>query len=190
MPPGFYLGLVLYVMGWLTLHFLSGTYHSLYQKSRLTEFLKTLSVSLIGCLVLLFFFILKNPQENNRNYYFEFFSLLIPFFTCTILVRMVFLSIVKKQLKEKKVFFNALLIGPEKKATLFYNAFQQSKEHSGYRITGFINTNGSHGNGLPESVKRYQGTSGIIKIIDEDAIEEVIIAVEKNERDLITSILQ
>ncbi len=165
MPPGFYLGLFLYTLGWISLHFLTGTYNSLYLKSRLAEFIRTFLVTLAGCLVLLFFFILKNPQENNRNYYLEFFSLLIPVFTITVMVRMIFLYFVKKQLQNKKVFFNALLIGSERKAAEFYQEFLKSKEHSGYRIIGFINTNGAH-----ES--------------------KLIITVEKNERDLITKILQ
>ena len=190
MPPGFYLGLVLYILGWLCLHFLSGSYGSLYQKSRLAEFFKTFFVSLTGCLVLLFFFILKNPQENNRNYYFEFFSLLIPVFTFTITARMLFLHIAKKQLREKKVFFNALLVGSGKKAVEFYREFIRWEENSGYRITGFINTNGKAAAEWPASIKTYADYSNLKKIIDEQDIEEVIITVEKNERDLITKILQ
>jgi exopolysaccharide biosynthesis polyprenyl glycosylphosphotransferase len=188
-PPGFYLGLFLYTLGWVSLHFLSGTYNSLYQKSRLTEFFKTLAVSLIGSLVLLFFFILKNPQENNKYYYLEFYSLLGLIFTGTFFVRMIFLGIAKKQLKQEKVFFNALLIGSGKKVTEFYHEFLKSKEHSGYRITGFFNTNGRNPFGLPESIKEYNNYENLTKIIDEENIEEIIIAVEKNERDLITKIL-
>ena len=126
MPPGFYLGLVLYVGGWLSIHFLSGAYDSLYQKSRLTEFIRTFSTSLIGCLFLLFFFILKNPQVHNQYYYLEFFSLLVPIFICTFFVRLITLTIVKKQLKQKKVFFNALVIGSGEKVTEFYHKFLQT----------------------------------------------------------------
>lgn len=189
-PPGFYLGLLLYTAGWIMLYFLTGTYNSLYQKSRLAEFLKTLVVSFIGCFFLLFFFILKNPHESNYDYYAEFYALIIPVFVVTILIRMLFLNIVKKQLKQKKVFFNALLIGSGKKATEFYNGFINSKDHGGYEITGFLNTNGNASFQLPASVTLYQGYENLTKIIDEGAIEEVIIVVEKNERDLIGKILQ
>ncbi len=189
-PPGFYIGLLLYTTGWLLLHFLSGTYNSLYQKSRLTEFIKTFVISLIGCLFLLFFFILKNPHENNSNYYSEFYALLIPVFSCTFIVRMIFLTFVKKQLKNRTVFFNALLIGSGKKAAKFYEDFINSKDHGGYRITGFINTNGNFNYNFPASVKEINGYENITQIIESDQIEEVIIAVEKNERDLISKILQ
>lgn len=189
-PSGFYIGLVLYTAGWLMLHFLTGTYNSIYQKSRLAEFLKTLIVSFIGCFFLLFFFILKNPHENNNDYYEEFYALIIPIFCITVIVRMIFLKIAKKQLREKKVFFNAILIGSGRKAMKFYQDFIASKDHGGYQVVGFLNTNGNAGFELPASVKQYRELTNLTSIIEEQHIEEVIITVEKNERDLITKILQ
>lgn len=188
-PPGFYLGLLLYTLGYLSLHFLSGTYNSLYEKSRLAEIAKSISVIFIGCMVLLFFFILKNPQTNNYNYYLEFYSLLGPMLLCTLVIRMIFLNIAKRQLQEKKVFFNALLIGSGRKAAEFYDAFINTKDQGGYRITGFYNTNGKSVE-LPASIKKYDSNSNLSSIIEEEKIEEVIIAVEKNERELLTVILQ
>lgn len=190
MPPGFYLGLFIYVAGWLSLHFFSGTYNSLYQKSRIAEIIKTFVISLLGCLILLFFFILKNPQENNKYYYLEFFSLLLPIFICTTTSRIIFLSIAKNQLRKGQVYFNALLIGSGKKAASFYNEFKLSKEHSGYRIVGFINTNSNETSNFPIEVKTYPDFSDLEKIIEENKIEEVIITVEKNDRNLITKLLQ
>ena len=64
-PSGFYIGLVMYVTGWICLHFIAGTYISLYQKSRVVEFFKTIFITVIGCLFLLFFFILKNSTTRD-----------------------------------------------------------------------------------------------------------------------------
>ncbi len=189
-PGGFYIGLFLYTAGWLTLHFMTGTYNSLYLKSRFGEFITTLSVSIIGCLFLLFFFILKNPKTNNQDYYLEFYSLLIPFFICTITVRMIFLTVVKKQLKNKLIYFNAALVGSVNKATQLYDLFLKANDGSGYRITTFINTNGNNVNHFPPDIHQYQGLNELAAIIKKENIEEVIITVEKNERDLITTILR
>ncbi len=189
-PPGFYIGLLLYTIGWITLHFLCGMYNSLYQKSRLKEFINTVIIGIIGCLFLLFFFILKNPQNNNHIYYLEFYSLLFPILFFTLLSRMVFLTIVKKQLLLKKVFFNALILGSGKKATQFFEAFCKSKEQSGYRIIGFLNTNGMNDFQFPDSIKKYNNFKDLAAIIESENIEEVIITVEKNERELLTKILQ
>ena len=189
-PAGFYLGLFLYTLGWLTLHFISGTYNSLYEKSRLSEFIKTLTVSITGCIFLLFFFILKNPQTDNRRYYVEFFCLLIPVFLCTVTVRMFFLAAVKKQLVTKKVFFNALLIGSKKKSSQLFQAFSKANDASGFRITGFINTNGNGGKPFPDHITQFTDINDLPTIVEDKNIEEVIIAVEKKERDFITRILQ
>jgi len=189
-PPGFYLGGLLYIVGWLSLHFLSGAYESVYHKSTISEFFRTLIVSLIGCFALLFFFILKNPHENNIQYYDEFYSLLIPVFFVTLLSRLLFLRTANDQLKKNKVFFNILLIGSGKNATQFFESFINTNAHNGYSITSFLNINGNKDLKLPDSIKKYYDLNNIDNIIDSDNIEEVIITVEKNERDLLTTILR
>ena len=154
------------------------------------EILKTIVINLVGCLFLLFFFILKNPQDNNQYYYLEFFSLLFPNLILAICVRMFFLNIAKRQLVQKKVFFNTLLVGSGKNAAQFYDAHIRSKDQTGYRITGYFNTNTDNSFSVPADVKTFRDFSNLTTIIDNEHIEEVIIAVEKNERDLLTVILQ
>ena len=189
-PPGFYAGALLYVLGWLSLHLLSGAYEAIYQKSTITEIFRTLIVSLMGCFVLLFFFILKNPQENNENYYLEFYSLLLPVFVVTLVIRLFFLKLSGTQLKKEKVFFKVLLIGSGKSATSFFNSFIKTNENTGYKISSFLNINGKHGLELPEEIKKYNDLTKLYEIIAADKIEEVIITVEKTERALLTKILQ
>ncbi len=190
MPSGFYLGLFLYTIGWLSLHFLTGTYNNLYQKSRAAEFFKTILVSLVGCIVLLFFFILKNPRTNNYDYYLDFYTLLFTTTFCSCIVRIIFISCTKKQLRNKKVFFNSLLIGSGKKAQQFCNDFLKSNDSSGYIITDFINLNGTSILLPSTKIRTYKGLENITTVITQNNIEEIIIAVENNERSVITEILQ
>lgn len=189
-PSGFYLGLFLYVLGWISLHFFSGAYESMYLKSRTTEFLKTMLVCLIGCLVLLFFFILKNPQDNNNLYYLEFYSLLFPNIILIFFFRIILLNIAKNDLVDNLVFFNVLLIGSGKLAENFVQQFFSTKEKTGFRITSFLNINGSKGFTIPESIQKYDTSNSIDEVIKRDHIEEVIITIEKKDRELLTKILQ
>ena len=189
-PPGFYLGVFIYVTGWLSLHLLSGAYEAIYQKSAITEIFRTFLVSLIGCLVLLFFFILKNPHTDNSNYYMEFYSLLIPVFFVTLGIRLFFLKITKNQLKNGAVFFNVLLIGTGKNAGNFFKSFIKSNKNTGYVINSFLNTNGNNGLQLPVEIVKYHDLEKLHEIICTHNIEEVIITVEKNERILLIKILQ
>ena len=93
LPAGFYIGMLFFTLGWLVLHFLSGAYFELYQKSRTIEFFKTIFVTIIGCFVLLFAFILKNPRSNNSDYYYDFTILIIPLTIISTTVRNI--SIIK-----------------------------------------------------------------------------------------------
>lgn len=189
-PAGFYLGLLLYTVGWVALHFLTGTYRQLYQKSRVAEVFKTIAVGLIGSLVLLFFFVLKNPRTNNYDYYAEFSFLLLSNVLLGAFVRVIILSLAGRQLKEKKVFFNSLLIGSGKKAEKFIKDFSESNDNSGHVITDFINLNGKNISFPSDGINTYYSIDGLFDIIRNEQIEEVIIAVENSERNMIASILQ
>ncbi|RYE46739.1 MAG: hypothetical protein EOP48_21750, partial [Sphingobacteriales bacterium] len=189
-PPGFYLGLFLYTAGWLTLNFLSGTYTSIYQKSRVAELARTVVISLIGCLFLLFFFILKNPQYDNYNYYLEFYSLLFPMLILTTIARMIWLSIAKKQLREKSVYFNALLVGTPREAQEFSKNFSSSTEQGGYRLAGFYDLSEVEQKLNFNNIPEYDNTTSLTDVIEKLHVEEVIITVDKNNRSLITSTLQ
>ena len=51
----FWMGLVLVPIGWVLFYALLGSYHSLYKKSRLSEFTTTFIYSLIGCTSIFFY---------------------------------------------------------------------------------------------------------------------------------------
>lgn len=158
----------------------------MYQKSRVVELFKTILISIIGCLFLLFFFILKNPKVNN---YAEFYLLLFLVIFFSTLTRMLFLSFTKKQLREKKVFFNSLLIGSGKKAGEFMKKFFTTNDNSGFIITDYINLNGKQET-ISGNINTYDSLAEVSHIISTRKIEEVIIAVDNNQRSLITEILQ
>lgn len=189
-PHTYYAGLLCYSIGWISLHFLSGAYGSLYLKSRIGEFFNTVAVSIVGSLVLLFTFILKNPKEDNHYYYAEFLAILLPVCVLTIAARMLLLSFVKMQLRQKKVFFNTAMLGSGSKVNHLFHALQKAKDDSGYAVTTFINVNGQMSEALPSTVKQYHGMEHLSEIIQDQHIEELIVAVDKSDRNLITTILQ
>jgi hypothetical protein len=189
-PPHFYEGLIIFTAAWLLLHYLAGSYDNIYHKSGVSEYSRTLFVSITGCVLLLFFFILKNPHENNRNYYYEFFSLLVPIFSIQISSRLLFLSFIRRQLSTGTVGFNTLLVGSNQKATEFYHALIQSKDISGLRPKAFVSMEDlpSNMNELPFPV--LHKPANLQHIIDQYHIEEVIITIDQNERTLISEILR
>ena len=59
----FWLGIIIIPTAWLILYALTGTYHSLYKKSRLTELTNTFVSSLVGSIVLFFILILNAMKK-------------------------------------------------------------------------------------------------------------------------------
>src|ERR1051325_5309353 len=109
----FWLGISFIPVGWLVLYTLVGSYHSLYRKSRLSEFTSTFVCSLIGCIVLFFALVLDDVKNNYYYYYTAFLSLFSIHFILTFTGRFILLTKAKKQLLQGKISFNTLMVGSQ-----------------------------------------------------------------------------
>lgn len=172
------------------LYYLAGCYADLYQKSRVVELLNIIIHTFFGSILILFLFLIYDATGDYDIYYKEFLALwgFQTFFTYCI--RLIFLARAKKQLNNGSVFFNTLIIGASHNALALYKTITGNKEKTGYRILGFVNTNGNHNSSLPEAVSNFGNADNIKAIIADNRIEEVIIAVEKKERGQLEKILQ
>jgi polysaccharide biosynthesis protein PslA len=188
--PKFYIGIVLFPVIWLLVYYLVGTYNALYQKSRLIEFFNTIIYTFFASILILFLFLLYDATGDYNIYYKEFISLwgIQTFFTFCI--RLMILNSAKSQLNKGSVFFNTLIIGSSNNAVSLYHSIINNKEKTGYRIAGFANTNGHTGSSLPGDIINLGNADHAATIITENKIEEVIIAVEKKERNQLEKILQ
>ena len=184
----FYYGLILLTPGWLILYHLVGTYRNIYTKSRLAELFLTLMSTLLGILLLFIIYlsVVTNPLFDPR----QFFLLFAIHFLLTFLVRIIFLTIAHNQLQSGKVFFNTLLIGGDKTAIGLYESLISNKEKTGFRLCGYINITVNQNSILSSYLKDLGPFENMEAVIDSNKIEEVIIAVEKNERSGLEKILQ
>jgi len=181
----FWLGITLVPLGWVILYTLVGSYRSLYKKSKLQEITTVFICSLIGTAFLYFAIILNDIQEDNRSYryyYIAYFTLLGIHLLLTIIGRLIILSITQKQLQSGKIFFNTLMIGNDETAIKIYNDTNKSFHNTGYRYIGFVSTatNGNHNirNHMPELGR----IDHLEKVIDENNVKQVVIALEKSEQ--------
>ncbi len=183
----FYIGLVAMPLAWISLFTLSGTYKGLYAKSRLFEFFHTAIICVVGSLFVLFFFLLYDAVNNNSIYYKEFLTLVTLQTFVTYFLRLLILNKTKKQLHKETVFFNTLLIGNTTNSNILAKAIENNNEKTGYKICGYINTNGA-ANTL--GIKCLGTIEELNSIIKDNNIEDIIISIEKNERQLLEKILQ
>ena len=184
----FFIGMIVLPLSWLSLYLLFGFYKKLYYKSRLAEFFKTLTCTLIGCLVIFFLFLLHDAKTEDSIYYKEFFSLVILQFSFTFLFRLILLNIAKSQLSDQDVFFPTLIVGAGTTALKLYHALTGNQEKTGFKVIGYINTNGSVT--MPPQLHNFGGADQLGQTIATNHIEEVIVAIEKNERSKVEKILQ
>ena len=186
----FYLGFIIFPIAWMALFHLTGSYNNIYHKSRLMEFVNTVVPTFIGSICVLFLFLVYDAIGDYNIYYKEFFSLVGLQTFVTYCIRLFFLQKVRRQLKNGHVFFNTLIIGSSNNAATLYQSIINNIERTGYRITGFANTNGNGISALPPGLKYFGKINDVPTIIAQNNIEEVIIAVEKKERNQLEKILQ
>ncbi len=188
--PKFYIGIILFPIVWLIVYYLVGSYTALYHKSRLIEFFNTLIYTFFGSICILFLFLIYDATGDYNIYYKEFLSLWGVQTLYTFCIRWFILNKAKSQLNKGTVFFNTLIIGSSNNAVSLYQSIITNKERTGYHILGFANANGNSGSSLPGAIKNFGNAADAAVIIRENKIEEVIIAVEKKERDQLEKILQ
>jgi exopolysaccharide biosynthesis polyprenyl glycosylphosphotransferase len=75
-------------------------------------------------------------------------------------------------------------------ASRLYLSIFNNEEKTGYRITGFVNTNGNNGPALPDTISHFGAAENISSLIATHHYEEVIIAIEKKEREKLETILR
>ena len=183
-------GLLTYIIYWLIIYHLFGAYKNIYYKSRLNEVVYTFVSTFIGGLLLLLLFILYSNKIDYTLFYKAFFYIGLIQFFITYLIRFSLLSKAHKQLQKKQVWFNTLVIGGGKTAVELYKAITTSTENTGYRICGFLSIDERVNDDLAEHTESLGTINNALSIIDSYHIKEVIIAIEKNEKDNLEKILQ
>jgi polysaccharide biosynthesis protein PslA len=181
----FWLGISFIPVGWLMIYTLVGAYHSLYKKSRLIEFTITFICSLVGATALFFLFILDDVAKNYSYYYEAFFSLLFIHFIITFAGRLIILNTVKKQILNGSVYFNTLMVGNHSNSLRIFKETEKQLHQEGYRYIGFVATDVNGKNGISKFLNNLGSLNDLEKIIDKNAIQQVVLAMDKSEHTLL-----
>jgi exopolysaccharide biosynthesis polyprenyl glycosylphosphotransferase len=185
----FWLGLLLIPAGWLILYGLTGTYHTLYKKSRLNEFSSTALASLIGCTILFFAIVINDPQTDYRYYYKAYFIFLIMHFGITWVGRWLILSYSKMQIRKGEIVFNCLLLGSGPTGRRTYEDTVGGLRANGFQYTGYIQPNNSPA-ALKIPISSLGNAEQLEKIIEEYQIDLVVIAMERNDQEAAEKMVQ
>lgn len=185
--PLFWLDMLVAPVFWLTLFGIGGSYRtSMYQRSRLNELTNTFIVSLAGNLAIFFIFIVDDIRfDGNYNYFYKSFFLVFSLhFTLTYLGRFTLLKIAKQHIRSGRVRMPVLFVGNNPWSVKAYEAINKLAFENGMHPAGFVTVNGMGKNGLSSRMAFKGQVANIEEVIDQNEIEQVVIAFDKGEKHL------
>jgi exopolysaccharide biosynthesis polyprenyl glycosylphosphotransferase len=185
----FYYALILIPIYWVFIYFIIGAYNNIYRKSRLREFGQTLLISLIGTLILFFALLLDDEVASYTQYYKSYFVLFFLQFTITEFFRFVLTTYTGVRIKNRKIGFNTLIIGSNENALELYKELNDQKYSTGNKLVGFTHVKKAKSYLLDNYLPHFGNCIDLRTTINDNKIEEVIIAVESSEHDSLGSIL-
>jgi exopolysaccharide biosynthesis polyprenyl glycosylphosphotransferase len=185
----FFLGLSLIPFFWLFLYYLSGYYRDVFRKSRLSELWQTIGNTFLGVIILFFTLLLNDVISTYSNYYISFAALFTIHFVLTYIPRLMLTTRTTHRVHNGEIGFNTLLIGSNEKAVDAYLDIKNQAPRNGNKIIGFVNVNDKPRYMLEDHLPHMGSIDNVKAIIEENHIEEVIIAIESTEHDRINRII-
>lgn len=183
----FYLGAILVPIAWLLMYYFQGTYHEIKRHYRFKLLNLTFFGSIIGTIIIFFTLLLDDQIDGYKIYYNLIVLIFIIHFSCTIIPRMIFITILVKRIHSGKFRFKTLLIGGSEKAVDIYNELNELPKGIN-DFVGFVNINGV--DKLLENQLNYLGhANDLTSILRDLEIEEVIIALESTEHNKLKAIV-
>ena len=189
MDERFIQGLILIPIFWLLFYAMLGTYRNIYRKSRLRELVQTFATAGIGVTAIFFALILDDEVINYTTYYQSYAVLFGAHFGFTFLFRFVLSSITASKIHSRKIGFPTLMVGSDAKALELYDELDSQQRSSGYQFKGFARVKERDTYLLEEHLPFLGTIDELPRIIEEHAIEEVIIALESSEHESLQNIL-
>lgn len=185
----FWYGILIIPVAWLFLYSIFDKYSDIYRLSRLATLTRTFFLTFLGVVFLFFTLILDDVVVDYTTYYQSFIALFLFHFFFTAISRMIILTMASRRLKSGEVSYNTIIIGGNESALNLYDEITGLKKGLGQKFIGFVNTNGSSKKELSARLPMLGHTNDLDEIIQANEIEEVIIAIETSEHNILKDIL-
>lgn len=185
----YYKGLVIIPLFWFGLYTIVGGYRDILRRYRIKELGQTLLISLIGVVVIFFSLLLDDEVAGYQYYYRSFLALFLLHFGITFLLRFALTSSTVRKVHARVIGFNTVLVGGNERAMAIYEEIGSMPKSPGNRFIGFANVNGGDQLLANVGLARLGKWNELRRIIEQHAVEEVIVAVDSGEHDHISRIM-
>ena len=187
--PRFWSGVLGLPFAWILLYYFTGFYKDMFRRSRLDDFVHTLTSTLLGVVVIFFLLILDDIILNYTNYYSLAITLFLLQFTITLVPRMILTSRMVTKVHRREIGFKTVMIGSNENAVDVYLDIKNQQRSNGYEILGFLNVKWKEHYQLQDHLPHFGGYENMESILQEHQVEEVIIALDPTEHDKIGDIV-
>lgn len=184
--PNFIKGILLIPVFWIIIYIVGGLYSSVYRKSRLKEFVQIFVYSIIGVLILFFTIILDDEIKNYADYRESIGVLFLLHFALASLFRYVLSSNVAHKIQNRIIGFKTLMIGAGSRAQELYTELSTAKKSEGHIFQGYLNANGKTDSTYLQPLGELDQLAAVIQTHE---IEEVIVALEHNDKEKVNGIM-
>jgi exopolysaccharide biosynthesis polyprenyl glycosylphosphotransferase len=187
----FYLGILVVPLFWLILYYILGTYnlHKIYRKSRLRELSQTSFISLVGVIIIFFALILDDVIVTYKSYYQLFIFLYLFHFGITYWFRLILTTRTVRKIHRKEIGFKTIIVGSNGNAVKIFEEIEKQEVPSGNIFIGFVNVVKYENYKIAKYLPHLGEFHDLQQIIREHDVEEVILAIERSERETIRNIL-
>jgi exopolysaccharide biosynthesis polyprenyl glycosylphosphotransferase len=185
----FWIGIIFIPLFWLVLYIMAGAYRRIYRKGRLKELGQTFTTIIIGVTVLFFALILDDQVHGYTDYYESFIVLFFLQFGLTYTFRLLLTTQTVKKVHRGEIGFNTLIIGSNGNAESIYNSIIHQEVSSGNKFVGFVNVHDRKQFKMSQYLPYLGNYRDLSTIVKEKEIEEVIIAIERSEKNTIERII-
>jgi exopolysaccharide biosynthesis polyprenyl glycosylphosphotransferase len=187
MDVNFWLGVGLIPLFWMLLYFVQGTYIEIRRMFRLKLLNLTLSISVLGSLVIFFSIILDDQVRSFEGYYWNLLILFAVHFLSTFTPRLLINTWLVHTIRKPKNGFKTVIIGGTEKAVDILEEVKKNNKNVNSFI-GYINMNGS--DRMLDGIIPYLGHFDDLDTLStEYEVDEYIIAIESSEHDKLMQIL-
>ena len=187
MDINFWLGIALIPLFWMLLYFVQGTYIEIRRMFRLKLLNLTISISVIGSLIIFFSIILDDQVRSYEGYYWNLLILFVVHFGATFTPRLLINTWLVHTIRKPNNGFKTVIIGGTEKAVEILEEIKKNEKNVN-TFVGYINMNGN--DRQLDGKLPYLGHFDDLDEVSKDTeIDEYIIAIESSEHNKLMQIL-
>jgi len=185
----YFLSVIIVPVFWLILNYIFGFYRYIFKKTILEDLVQTLKITIAGVIILFFTLLLNDLVKNYRTYYINGSVLFGLQFILTIIPRLFITQLTIHKIHRQKINFNTVIIGCGKDAEEIYFELLNKKPTDGNKFVGFIKNPSVKNIVLNKNLEDLGCLENLPEIINKYKIEEIIIAIDPDEKNDITDII-